>query len=456
MFLYNILTYRICHCFILIQSFCFPAILSNQLLPLRQLQQLIASASQYQNNANNANSVLNLNTNSILSRTSYSTKSPLLTSQLTNATATSNNNANFLLNNGQINLASLLAQIPVEQYANLSFKSRQGDLHAPIQTTTQQSTNIQLPNAQSQKPAIPPIQQQQKSRSIAIANLTAISNMTSPINFLHHQANNQDQTKIFLKQSSSASRQKWNLMELSMGEHIESLAFDFKLSLDKILQKTNISTQCSSAFHEFTDSLVKQKLWALQIFDSSAHNLPNGFLQGTLTDLGHYDQCLSIQQAKSHMHTNSSEDTLEPIAGQYCTIIIKPAMYINSANNYNLRLQQINNNQRYQTICSINRQAAQSQAANVQFNAVYNETLMSSLRKSVHFQYNGLRLGICSPNACSRNDLQQMLNNYLSKWHLTGFIKSCDQQTSKISDSNKQAVDWLWLRNFDTIQCSMM
>lgn len=51
--------------------------------------------------------------------------------------------------------------------------------------------------------------------------------------------------------------------------------------------------------------------------DASGH-LPSGSLDGTLTDLGDYDQCLDVKQPRRNKHSE--------IKGQYCTLELKPIL----------------------------------------------------------------------------------------------------------------------------------
>lgn len=50
------------------------------------------------------------------------------------------------------------------------------------------------------------------------------------------------------------------------------------------------------------------------MFDASAKLPASGLLEGTVTDLGQYDECLSIEIPPSNY------------TGQYCTLRIQPAL----------------------------------------------------------------------------------------------------------------------------------
>ncbi|GFT66416.1 putative transposable element [Trichonephila clavipes] len=55
----------------------------------------------------------------------------------------------------------------------------------------------------------------------------------------------------------------------------------------------------------------------MTVVDASGR-LPSGTLEGTLTDLGDYDQCLDVVQPKKSKHIN--------IQGQYCTLEVQPVL----------------------------------------------------------------------------------------------------------------------------------
>lgn len=434
----------------------FGCVYANHIIPLRQLQQLIATASQSQylnqNQHTNTNTITDTNLNSIpiqdsiLSRTSYSTKTPLIS----NATAAiANYNKKFNIDSKPFELAKLMANTPMDQQANLSFKERHGDLQEQQQQQLQSPITQQAnANFVQQVHISAPIQQQTRIRSIASVQ-TGLYNLTSKLqnNII---ANHQDFNSIGhnyqpLARYLSATRNKWNLMELAITQNIESSGSDLKIELEKLLLSTNVSSKCSSALYNFGSSIVKQQMWALQMLDSSAHHLPSGFLQGTLTDLGHYDQCLAVHH-QSKLLDFSTKLINEPIDGQYCTVIIKPTPYTNGTS----RWQQ--NHAKSQTICSISRQLTTNQSYNL-INNQTEETVIKSLRRNLHFQYNGLRLGLCSPSSCTRLELQQILNNYLNKWHLLGYVRSCKNEYGKYWNKNE---NWLNMYGFDNVQCTIM
>lgn len=245
-------------------------------------------------------------------------------------------------------------------------------------------------------------------RAIVITSSSTVNNITNlPLTQQHHQQPDLVASLGSSKHNLSVSnvRQKWRHMERSLGETLYQFARNFKQTLDEV-SSNSISATCRVSLLEFIEALKEQKLWANKMADASA-KLPSGLLEGTLTELGNFDQCLAInylaeaqvageQQVRSKYMQQSSM-----IKGQYCSIQIKPYLTPRP---------------RLHTVCQ---RLPQLSASN-------NQTSWRLLSQQSHqFHYVGLRLGICIPNKCSKLDIQQILSSYLAKYELLGQVKSC-------------------------------
>lgn len=237
--------------------------------------------------------------------------------------------------------------------------------------------------------------------------------------------------------SISNVRQKWRQMERSLGENLYQSARILKQTLDEIAPPS-ISTTCKSALYEYIEALKEQKLWANQMFDASA-KLPSGLLEGTLTELGNFDQCLSINSHLAETQTTSEQQHLRSkqhfqqfstIKGQYCSLQIKPYLTPRP---------------RLHTVCQ---RLPQLSASN-------NQSSWRLLSQQSHqFHYVGLRLGICTPNKCSKLDIQQLLSSYLIKYELLGQVKSC--QTATAGGASDELVWPLKEFGLDLVQLSIV
>lgn len=77
----------------------------------------------------------------------------------------------------------------------------------------------------------------------------------------------------------------------------------------------NLSSICMSSLLQLVGALKQTKLWAFQMLDASG-KLPTGFLAGTLTSLGNYDECVEIDVNQPKVK----------VKGQYCLIEIIPPL----------------------------------------------------------------------------------------------------------------------------------
>lgn len=197
-------------------------------------------------------------------------------------------------------------------------------------------------------------------------------------------------------------RSRWRLMELSLDESVGALADELARQLGQVRARADVhlSADCGRALDALPAALGQQQPAAMQMLDASAR-LPAGLLQGTLTELGNFDQCLGVGPA-----------------AQYCSLLVKPALVARP---------------RLHTICVANPSLSSSKA----------KPLVQHLaRHSHHFFYAGLRLGICLPASCSQPEVQQLLAGYLAKYQLLGQVKSCQRPNPASSNGNHSSSWW--------------
>lgn len=211
-------------------------------------------------------------------------------------------------------------------------------------------------------------------------------------------------------------RQKWRQMERSLGESLAALGQQLKQTMANELgaqRAPSVSPACRQSFGELADGLAQQRLWASQLVDSSAR-LPSGLLEGTLTELGNFDQCLSVGRGEEPA---SSLASAGPSRGQYCSVQVRPAL---------------TSRPRLHTVCQPLALALSGSLAN-QTGAGW-RAFRSLAQHSHHFHYVGLRLGLCAPAKCTRSDLQQLLSLYLAKYELLVQVKSCQAASAVPSE----------------------
>ncbi|XP_041447569.1 nose resistant to fluoxetine protein 6-like [Drosophila obscura] len=92
----------------------------------------------------------------------------------------------------------------------------------------------------------------------------------------------------------------------------EFRSFYQNITLSDLVPESRLPTQqdlqCYAEFAHLTAALVNGSLWAYRMFDSWG-SLPAGILVGHFKDLGHYDECVNIEQAITSNYN---------LMGKYC------------------------------------------------------------------------------------------------------------------------------------------
>ncbi|XP_027202132.2 nose resistant to fluoxetine protein 6-like [Dermatophagoides pteronyssinus] len=148
-----------------------------------------------------------------------------------------------------------------------------------------------------------------------------------------------------------------------------------------------IDQKCRQDLQSILNEMIyKHKLWATKIFNSWSPTLvSSGFLSGTITDYGDYDQCLHINDI-NYRH---------PIQTEYCLLEFEWPISSKRPFNHNVYHQTI--------IMSSNDNDD-------------DETIYTQLaRESSIFYYSSIVRGICLPNSCTKNI------NFLLQKEIFGF-----------------------------------
>ncbi|KAF8787761.1 Nose resistant to fluoxetine protein 6 like protein [Argiope bruennichi] len=169
-----------------------------------------------------------------------------------------------------------------------------------------------------------------------------------------------------------------------------------KKALPKFLRihsQLNISSQCNAALLQMVSGLRNFKSWAVKMVDSSGR-LPSGTFEGTLTDLGDYDQCLDIVQPTRGKHMN--------IQGQYCTLEVAPVLpSVRSSATMNTKL--------------------------LNFGNISTDSVLTDISHgSALFHLMMMRIGICVPSPCVADDLQALAAALLKKVPVQVSVRNCE------------------------------
>ncbi|RWS22622.1 nose resistant to fluoxetine protein 6-like protein [Leptotrombidium deliense] len=119
------------------------------------------------------------------------------------------------------------------------------------------------------------------------------------------------------------------------------------------------------------------------VLDSSAKFPVSGTIEGTLGDIGRYDECLDVQNEAN------------TISGQYCSFLLHPPLPPRP---------------RFHTICNQIQQL---------LNISRPGKLFRWIAENAHyFYYVPIRLGLCTPSTCSPEDITSLLESAVKPFSL--------------------------------------
>lgn len=165
---------------------------------------------------------------------------------------------------------------------------------------------------------------------------------------------------------------------------------------------TNVSVDCLGSLLQLMTGLRALDAWAVRMIDSSGRPMPPGLIDGTITDLGSYDECLAIEGPTD-------------IRGKYC--LAKWSLSLPP------RPQHL---------------TLQSRVFNFTGSAIAG-TFLDDLGKFAHAFYDRFgRIGICMPSSCSKEDLQQVIDSSIKGSHFYLSVSYCEVESEGHVFSNLQ------------------
>lgn len=220
---------------------------------------------------------------------------------------------------------------------------------------------------------------------------------------------------------------KWRKFEFTQRKHINETAGRLEIIISNLLNdlnnndankqhhQGNISTSCKLELAKSVKLLSSGDYITLQYLSSNPQSQQSllSIASSKLTDLGHFDKCLSSPNSYS----------------QYCTIQLK-AQWL-----------PLRPKLRQQSLCKI---VPQSNSIPSRHNISLGKI---SAFKSQILHYSSIRFGICLPSACSQHDLHKLASLHLANHGFLIAIKSCESATT-----NSNPVWQNYLLNLDSIQ----
>lgn len=141
--------------------------------------------------------------------------------------------------------------------------------------------------------------------------------------------------------------------------------------LVKRLMRTELSPDCTIGLLRFMRGVRNLEPWAVRLIDASG-KYPTGLFQGTISDIGAYDECIETIVHDQFGHVQTS--------GQYCNVYIK---MVNDTSFIEHMLP---------AFLMTNKRTAEL------FNLLEDDRVQ------------GLRIGICTMSDCTRQDIQNIVN----------------------------------------------
>ncbi|XP_076347577.1 nose resistant to fluoxetine protein 6-like isoform X2 [Tachypleus tridentatus] len=190
----------------------------------------------------------------------------------------------------------------------------------------------------------------------------------------------------------------WNRMDKDYRKIASYWIEKIKPAVEHVLATANVTDLCRESVLNVLDSISGLETWAIKMLDATG-KLPAGLLEGSLTSLGSYDECINI---------NSSPGTDQQIiTGQYCSVQFRPFLPKRKYKYYSIVV-------RPESLTNVSQQGR----------------MLYDIAQNAQFFYSfSYRLGVCLPSACSRTDVFKATSLVAKTLKLRGDFISCETKT---------------------------
>lgn len=170
-------------------------------------------------------------------------------------------------------------------------------------------------------------------------------------------------------------RKMWQDQEKSLKSFMSNMIKKSMPTLMKEVYSRNVSAPCLSSLLQLTFALRQTKLWAFQMIDASG-KLPVGFLKGTMTALGNYEECINI---------DINERRLK-VQGQYCLVDVTPPL------------------PKWRPFMSLHLPVPEL------MNISSPDSVITYISRFAHNLYiASIKTGLCVPSSCSKDDADKLV-----------------------------------------------
>lgn len=206
-----------------------------------------------------------------------------------------------------------------------------------------------------------------------------------------------------LSQDEASVLELWQTYDKGLRGQVDNLlrqALPYLLEIGDV----GIDIRCAQSLLKIVFGLRKLEKWAFQLLDSIGRP-PSGILDVTMSDYGDYDQCLEVVSL-----TRSGD---EDFRGQHCNIQVEHPHIPALTKQAIARLPQLLKED------SEERSAAMP-------SEVYKDVLLTYTRLQTSI---AVRVGICVPSTCSKEDVFKMLNPAVANLKLGVSVAECETKS---------------------------
>ncbi|XP_077532621.1 nose resistant to fluoxetine protein 6-like [Haemaphysalis longicornis] len=196
--------------------------------------------------------------------------------------------------------------------------------------------------------------------------------------------------------------------------------------LQRSFAHANVSAGCTGAFMDLSRRILSMDMAAWRFLDATG-KFPSGILEGTLGDLGAYDECLASRLNGADAHDAPLKSLFAPsYRGQYCSVFLRPT--------------------ETRAMDKLITQLTRYSVVKKRFN-------LTAARKAVRKgRVHGLRFGLCVPSVCSPAEVGTIVASLAQLVSLTSVVMSCRAD----DDGKLNATQVTFLVIFSLLACLVL
>lgn len=230
-------------------------------------------------------------------------------------------------------------------------------------------------------------------RPVLAEDASLMTNRSFAQGFLLAAAGSGSSSPGNLSQDEASVLELWQTYDKGLRGQVDNLlrqALPYLLEIGDV----GIDIRCAQSLLKIVFGLRKLEKWAFQLLDSIGRP-PSGILDVTMSDYGDYDQCLEVVSL-----TRSGD---EDFRGQHCNIQVE-----------------------HPHIPALTKQAIARLPQLLKEDSVYKDVLLTYTRLQTSI---AVRVGICVPSTCSKEDVFKMLNPAVANLKLGVSVAECETKS---------------------------